>query len=124
MPVEGVEPAAGDDVVRSFRSGTIQTVEYPDTIADGARTSSPGTLTFALIMQHVADMLTVEDSELLRSMWYLWERLKIVVEPTGALGAAALLEEKVEARGQRVGIILSGGNADIRSLCALMHASR
>ena len=115
----GVEPAAGDDVVRSFRSGTIQTVDNPVTIADGARTSAPGDLTFSLIMQHVADMLAVDDAELLRTMWYLWERLKIVVEPTGALGAAALLEEKVSARGQRVGIILSGGNADIRSLCAL-----
>ena len=79
-----------------------------------------GRSTFSLIMQHVADMLAVEDAELLRTMWYLWERLKIVVEPTGALGAAALLEEKVSARGQRVGIILSGGNADIRSLCALI----
>jgi threonine dehydratase len=115
----GVEPAAGDDVVRSFRSGTIQAVRDPVTIADGARTSSPGTLTFPLIMQHVDDMLTVEDAELLRTMWYLWERLKIVVEPTGALGVAALLGEKVSARGQRVGVILSGGNADIRSLCAL-----
>ena len=118
--VIGVEPAAGDDVVRSFRSGTIQKVDNPVTIADGARTSSPGDLTFSLIMQHVADMLAVDDAELLRTMWYLWERLKIVVEPTGALGAAALLEEKVSARGQRVGIILSGGNADIRSLCALI----
>jgi threonine dehydratase len=117
--VMGVEPAAGDDVVRSFRSGTIQTVEDPVTIADGARTSSPGSITFALIMRYVDDMLTVEDTELLRSMWYLWERLKIVVEPTGALGAAALLEGKVDARGGRVGIILSGGNADIRALCAL-----
>jgi threonine dehydratase len=118
--VIGVEPAAGDDVVRSFRSGTIQRIEEPVTIADGARTSSPGTLTFPLIMQHVHDMLTVEDSELLRCMWYLWERLKTVVEPTGALGAAALLEAKVPAAGQRVGVILSGGNADIRSLCALV----
>jgi threonine dehydratase len=118
--VIGVEPAAGDDVVRSFRSGTIQTIDDPVTVADGARTSAPGTITFPLIMQHVADMLTVEDAELVRTMWYLWERLKVVVEPTGALGAAALLEGKVSARGQRVGVILSGGNADIRSLCALV----
>lgn len=118
--VIGVEPAAGDDVVRSFRSGRIERIENPVTIADGARTSSPGTMTLALIMQHVSDMLTVEDSELLRTMWYLWERLKLVIEPTGALGAAALLEGKVSARGERVGIILSGGNADIRTLCALM----
>jgi threonine dehydratase len=118
--VIGVEPAAGDDVVRSFRAGEIQTIDDPVTIADGARTSAPGTITFPLILQHVDDMLTVEDPELLRTMWYLWERLKVVVEPTGALGAAALLEGKVSARGQRVGVILSGGNADIRSLCALV----
>jgi threonine dehydratase len=118
IAVIGVEPAAGDDVVRSFRSGVIQRAENPDTIADGARTAAPGRITFALIMEHVADMLTVDDSELLRTMWYLWERLKIVVEPTGALGAAALLERKLDARGKRVGVVLSGGNADFRDLCA------
>jgi threonine dehydratase len=117
--VMGVEPAAGDDVVRSFRSGTVQTVKDPVTIADGARTSSPGSITFAVIMRYVDDMLSVEDADLLSAMWYLWERLKIVVEPTGALGAAALLAGKVDVRGGRVGIILSGGNADIRALCAL-----
>jgi threonine dehydratase len=116
--VIGVEPAAGDDVTRSFRSGSIQTVHNPDTIADGARTSAPGDVTFPLIMRHVADMITVEDSELLRAMWYLWERLKIVVEPTGALGAAAAFEGKCELRGKRVGIVLSGGNADLKQLCA------
>ncbi|MGZ8156598.1 MAG: threo-3-hydroxy-L-aspartate ammonia-lyase [Burkholderiales bacterium] len=119
VSVMGVEPAAGDDVVRSFRSGTIQTVHNPDTIADGARTSSPGSLTFPLILRYVAGMLTVDDAQLLRTMWYLWERLKLVVEPTGALGAAALLEGGLDARGKRVGVILSGGNADIRQLCAL-----
>jgi len=117
--VIGVEPEAGDDVVRSFRSGTIQSVHDPVTIADGARTSAPGAVTFPLIMRHVADMLAVDDAALLRTMWYLWERLKLVIEPTGALGAAALLEAKLNARGQRVGVILSGGNADIRQLCAI-----
>jgi len=92
----------------------------PQTIADGARTSAPGDITFPLIMQHVADMLAVDDAALLRTMWYLWERLKIVIEPTGALGAAALLEGGLKARGQRVGVILSGGNADIRQLCAFL----
>ena len=115
----GVEPAAGDDVMRSFRSGTIQRVHNPDTIADGARTSAPGAVTFPLIMKHVADVLTVDDSELVRTMWYLWERLKIVVEPTGALGAAALLERKLDVSGLRVGVVISGGNADIAQLCAL-----
>jgi threonine dehydratase len=116
--VIGVEPEAGDDVVRSFRSGTIQSVHNPQTIADGARTSSPGAITFPLIMRYVDDMLTVGDAALLRTMWYLWERLKLVIEPTGVLGAAALLEAKLNLPGQRIGIILSGGNADIRQLCA------
>jgi threonine dehydratase len=63
--------------------------------------------------------LTVDDSELLRTMWYLWERLKVVVEPTGALGAAALLEGKLDVRAKRVGVVLSGGNADVKQLAAL-----
>lgn len=118
--VIGVEPAAGDDVTRSFQSGVIQSVSNPDTIADGARTSAPGDVTFPLIMRHVAGMLTVDDDELLRTMLYLWERMKIIVEPTGALGAAALLEGKLDVRGKRVGIVLSGGNADVKQLCRLL----
>ena len=116
----GVEPAAGDDVRRSFHSGVIQSVHNPDTIADGARTSAPGNITFPLIMQYVSDVLTVDDSELLRTMWYLWERLKLVVEPTGALGAAALLEHKLDIGGKRVGVVVSGGNADLKQLARLI----
>ena len=118
--VVGVEPQAGDDVTRSYRTGTIQSVRNPDTIADGARTSAPGDVTFPLILRHVADMVTVSDSELLRTMWYLWERMKIIVEPTGALGAAAALEGKCDVRGKRVGVVLSGGNADLKQLCRLL----
>jgi threonine dehydratase len=117
--VIGVEPALGDDVLRSFRARSIQRVHNPATIADGARTSAPGEITFPLILHYVSDMLTVDDNELLRAMWYLWERLKIIVEPTGALAAAALLEKKLEVRGKRVGVVLSGGNADLKRLCAL-----
>jgi threonine dehydratase len=118
--VIAVETAAGDDVQRSFRSGTIQRVDNPDTIADGARTSAPGAITFPLIMRHLADVLTVDDRELMRTMWTLWERMKIIVEPTGALGAAALLERKVDAKGLRVGVVISGGNADVKQLCTLL----
>jgi threonine dehydratase len=118
--VIGVEPSLGDDVVRSFRSGVIQRVNNPVTIADGARTAAPGEITFPLIMHYVADMLTVDDEALLRTMWFVWERLKIVVEPTGALGIAALLEGRLDARGKRVGVLLSGGNADVKQLCALL----
>ncbi|MES2563957.1 MAG: pyridoxal-phosphate dependent enzyme, partial [Pseudomonadota bacterium] len=100
----------------------IQAVCYPDTIADGARTTAPGDVTFPLIMQHVSRMLTVEDDALLKAMWYLWERLKIIVEPTGALGAAAVLEGSLDVTGKRVGVVLSGGNADLRQLCTLLRA--
>ena len=120
IKVIGVEPAAGDDVTRSFRTRTIQSVHNPDTIADGARTSAPGKVTFPLILQHVHDMLTVSDEELLRAMFYLWERMKIVVEPTGSLGAAALLEGKLNAHGKRVGVILSGGNVDLKQLASYL----
>ena len=111
--VIGVEPAAGDDATRSFRTKTLQTVKNPDTIADGARTPSLGKITYPLVMRYVDDMLTVTDDELLRSMFFLWERMKIVVEPTGALAACALLEKKLEAKGKRVGVVLSGGNVDL-----------
>jgi threo-3-hydroxy-L-aspartate ammonia-lyase len=111
--VIGVEPAAGDDATRSFRTRTLQTVHNPQTVADGARTPSLGTLTFPLVLQYVSDMTTVDDKQLVRTMFYLWERLKLVVEPTGALAAAALLDGKVDAHGRRVGVILSGGNVDL-----------
>jgi len=121
--VIGVEPEAGDDATRSFQSKTLQTCRNPDTIADGARTPSLGTITFPLVLHHVHDMLTVSDAELLRSMFWLWERMKIVVEPTGALAAAALLEGRLDGRheykGRRVGVVLSGGNADFKALCRL-----
>jgi threonine dehydratase len=111
--VVGVEPAAGDDGGRSFRAGTLQRVDNPKTIADGARTPSLGQLTFAIIQERVHDMTSVDDPALVRAMFYLWERVKLVVEPTGALGAAALFENRIDARGKRVGVILSGGNVDL-----------
>lgn len=120
ISVYAVEPQAGDDVQRSFRSGTIQSVDNPQTIADGARTTAPGRYTFPLIQQYVRDVYTVNDAQLLKATFLLWERMKIVVEPTGALGAAALLEGKTDVRGKRVGVILSGGNADIAALCRYM----
>jgi threonine dehydratase len=111
--VIGVEPAAGDDATRSFRSRHLETVQNPQTVADGARTSSLGSLTFPLMLQHVSDMTTVEDDALLAAMFYLWERLKLIVEPTGALGAAAALDGKIPIAGRRVGVILTGGNVDL-----------
>ena len=112
--VVGVEPAAGDDGARSFRSRSLVTIATPDTIADGARTTSLGPrVTFPTILEAVDDFLTVTDEELLRAMFYLWERMKIVVEPTGALAACALLEGKLDARGLKVGVVISGGNVDL-----------
>jgi threonine dehydratase len=112
--VIGVEPAAGDDGARSFRTQTLVTIPVPDTIADGARTTSLGPrVTFPTILEAVDDFLTVTDEELLQSMALLWERMKLVVEPTGALAASALLERKLDARDRRVGVVLSGGNVDL-----------
>ncbi len=116
--VIGVEPAAGDDAARSFRTKTLQTVHNPKTVADGARTPSLGALTFPLVLDHVSDVVTVDDDVLLRVMFYLWERLKLVVEPTGALGAAAALEGTTPIRGARVGVILSGGNVDLTQIAS------
>jgi len=111
--VVGVEPAAGDDATRSFKTKTLVKIPVPDTIADGARTTSLGSVTFPLLLRYVNDMVTVSDKELLSAMFWLWERMKIVVEPTGALAFAALMHRKLTPRG-RVGVILSGGNVDLR----------
>lgn len=118
--VIGVEPAAGDDATRSFRSKSLQTITPPDTIADGARTPALGSTTFPLILHYVHDMVTVTDEALLKTLKFLWERMKIIMEPTGALGAAALLEGIVYAPQKRVGIILSGGNVDIKQISGLL----
>jgi threonine dehydratase len=112
--VIGVEPEAGDDATRSFKTKTLQSCHNPDTIADGARTHSLGKLTFPLVLRYVSDMVTVSDAELVRATLYLWERMKIVVEPTGALGAAGLFERGLPVAGKKVGVILSGGNVDLK----------
>jgi threo-3-hydroxy-L-aspartate ammonia-lyase len=111
--IVGVEPAAGDDGARSFRTGTLQSVHNPDTIADGACTSSLGKITFSLIRRHVNDMIAVSDEDLIRAMHFAWSRLKLVVEPTGVLGLAAVFNHRYPVEGKRVGVILSGGNVDI-----------
>ena len=111
--VIGVEPAAGDDATQSFKQKRLVTIPVPDTIADGARTPSLGEITLPLVLRHVDDMLTVDDEELKRAMFFLWERMKILVEPTGALAFAALYTKKIRPKG-RVGVVLSGGNVDLR----------
>ena len=111
--VIGVEPAAGDDATRSFREKKLVKIDVPDTIADGARTRSLGKLTFALIQKHVDGFLVATDAELLKWMFFLWERMKIVVEPTGALAFAAVFHNKLDVQNRRVGVVISGGNVDL-----------
>jgi threonine dehydratase len=118
--VIGVEPEAGDDATRSFRTGTLQTVKNPRTIADGARTASLGQITFPMVRALVDDMTTVSDAQIVTAMRFLWERMKLVVEPTGALGLAALMHGRVHcAKGARIGVVLSGGNVDLAAAAAL-----
>jgi threo-3-hydroxy-L-aspartate ammonia-lyase len=111
--IVGAEPAKGDDVTQSFKAGKIVTIPVPDTIADGARTTAPGDITLAHVLRYVNEMTTVSDEDLLKAMFWLWERMKIVVEPTGALAFAALFSRRLQPR-PRVGVILSGGNVDLR----------
>lgn len=111
--VYGVEPEAGNDGQQSFRSGNIVHIDTPKTIADGAQTQHLGQYTFPLIQKHVDDILTVSDQELIDSMIFFAERMKMVVEPTGCLGFAAARANKERLHGKRVGIIISGGNVDI-----------
>jgi threonine dehydratase len=109
--VMGVEPQVADDATRSFYSGTLQTVINPPTIADGTRTPSLGKITFPLVLKFVDAMKTVSEDAIKDAVRVLFYRLKLVVEPSGALGLAALLSGKVQGKG-RVGVILSGGNID------------
>jgi threonine dehydratase len=109
--VAGVEPELGDDATRSFRSKTLQTVTNPRTIADGTRTASLGKWTFPLVLENVDEMITVTEASIEEAVRVLFLRMKLVVEPSGALGLAALLTGAPPISG-RVGVILSGGNAD------------
>ncbi|MCW5939109.1 MAG: threo-3-hydroxy-L-aspartate ammonia-lyase [Fimbriimonadaceae bacterium] len=119
--VVGVEPANADDGAQSFRSRELKRVENPDTIADGARTPSLGQVTFPLILEHVDAVVTVSESEIVAATRLLWERAKLVVEPTGALAVAALVAKRVEAEGLRIGAVVSGGNADVGAVSRLFE---
>jgi threonine dehydratase len=109
--VIGIEPKLADDATKSFHSGKLHTVKNPPTIADGTRTPSLGEVTFPLVREYVDDMKTVSESAIIEAVKFLFYRMKLVVEPSGALGVAALLSGEIQPRG-RVGIILSGGNID------------
>jgi threonine dehydratase len=114
--VIGVEPELGDDMTRSFHTKTPQRLtSVPATIADGARTMAPGALTFPLLLQEVNGMVTVSDDDLIQAVRFALLRLKLVIEPSGALGLAAMMSGKAGVTG-RVGIIVSGGNVDAEML--------
>ena len=120
VAVIGVEPEAGNDVQQSLRSGERVTIPVPDTIADGQQTTAPGTLTFPVIQKYVRDVVTVSDAEIVTAMRFAFERLKIVLEPSGACAFAAVLAGKLDLRGARVGVTLSGGNVDVGRFGSLM----
>lgn len=134
--VIGVEPAGADDAARSFREGVLRACERPETIADGARTPFLGRFTFAALMDRVDEMVTVSDEEIVGAMRLLWERAKLVVEPTGALGLAGLLKRRGQPwagpggggesprTGEECGVILSGGNVDIAGMAAVMSRGK
>ncbi|RQR29739.1 threo-3-hydroxy-L-aspartate ammonia-lyase [Burkholderia sp. Bp9143] len=119
----GVEPEAGNDGQQSFRSGSIVHIDTPRTIADGAQTQHLGNLTFPILRRDVDDILTATDAELVDCMRFFATRMKIVVEPTGCLSLAAARRMKDELKGKRVGIVISGGNVDLETFCALVSAS-
>ena len=118
--IYGVEPEAGNDAQQSFRTGSIVRIPVPATIADGAQTTYVGAKTFPIMRALVDDILTVSDAQLVDSMRFFVERMKIVVEPTGCLAAAAALHGIVPCKDKRVGIILSGGNVDPRALAGFL----
>ncbi len=119
--VTGIEPELGDDGTKSFYSKVLHRIKTPDTIADGTRTSSLGDITFPLILDYVDEMRTVPEQAIMEAVQFLFYRMKIVVEPSGALGLAALLSSAVIPRG-RIGVLLSGGNIDANTINTILNA--
>jgi threo-3-hydroxy-L-aspartate ammonia-lyase len=118
MRVIGVEPEAGDDTARSFATGTRVQIDVPRTIADGLQTTAPGELTFAVNRELVDEIVTVSDAQIVEAMMFLFDRMKLVVEPSGAVGVAALLAGRIS--GSRVGVVLSGGNVGAARFAELL----
>ena len=113
--VIGAEPAAADDAFRSFTTGTLFPSGNPKTIADGLRTSL-GPNTFPLVRTHVSEIVTTSEEAIVRAMRLVWERMKVVIEPSAAVPLAAIMEGKLDIKGKRVAIVLSGGNVDLDAL--------
>jgi threonine dehydratase len=117
--VIGIEPEVADDAVKSFYTKTLHSVKNPPTIADGTRTAYLGKLTFPLILKYVDEMKTVSEKDIIEAVKFLFYRMKLVVEPSGALGIAALLSKKVDISG-RAGIVISGGNIDSETMIKIL----
>ena len=115
----GVEPELANDATQSFRTGELHSVHNPPTIADGLRTPSLGRYTFPLVRANVDEMRTVTERQIVDAMRFLWTRMKLVIEPSGAVPVAAVLADPEAFRGQRVGIVVSGGNVDLGAVCEL-----
>ncbi|MFY9780011.1 MAG: pyridoxal-phosphate dependent enzyme, partial [Candidatus Baltobacteraceae bacterium] len=122
IAIYGVEPQAGDDFAQSFARGERVEIPVPQTIADGQQTASPGELTFPIVQRLCTGILTVSDDEIRTAMRFAFERLKLVLEPSGACALAAVLAARLAVRGARAGIILSGGNVDPRRYAAILAA--
>ncbi len=121
VAVYGVEPEVANDAQRSLASGQIVTIAAPDTIADGIRTAAVGSVTFPIMRHDLAGIVTVSEDEIRSALRFLAGRLKLLVEPTGAVGAAAVLEGRIpDMTGRRVGVVLCGGNADLADLAAIL----
>lgn len=120
--VIGVEPEAGNDGQQSLREGRIVHIAVPRTIADGAMVTHIGEHNFEVIRRQVDDIVTVSDAQLVQTMAFFAERMKMIVEPTGCLAAAAALHGAVEVKGKRVGILISGGNVDLSRFAELMQS--
>lgn len=120
IAVYGVEPEAGNDGQQSFRTGGIVRIDTPKTIADGAQTQFLGDFTFPIIRDQVTDIFTASDAELVEAMRFFAERMKMVVEPTGCLAAAAVFNKKFDVKGKRIGILISGGNVDVAKYASFL----
>jgi threonine dehydratase len=120
IAIYGVEPEAGDDWVRSLGAGHPITIPVPDTICDGMQTQAPGSLTFPIVQALCAGVVTVSDEEVREAMRFAFARLKLVVEPSGAAALAAVLTGRVDVRGKRVGVTISGGNVDASTFARLI----
>jgi threo-3-hydroxy-L-aspartate ammonia-lyase len=120
--VVGVEPEAGDDTRRSLAAGKRVRIDVPRTIADGLQSSEPGELTFEVNRRPLDEVVTVADAEIVDAMAFLFDRMKLVAEPSGAVGVAALLTGRIDVRGSRAGVVLSGGNVGALRFAELLGA--